>query len=433
MWEEINMRNSQYAFLSILLILMLTLLTGCSESAKDEKEIIQDLQSNSAFIANDIKISNYEIIKRQTDVNNKTDLVYITVQTNDPELTCSLSYELRYKLYNDGWILESMVRYYDGPWEFSGLTNDQILSDIKSNDYYFENWDLDIQNIEVTSEVYNSNAMAYYEKEIVVDLTAHNMLFDYFTSYSIYYEVANGEWELKSVDVQSRQYVPTSSPDIRATDSIIDTLELGEGATATKYDSYRYLESDADWPNCTEIRYYMATKDWWFGTESYLISIPLSFSLESGEDSSMWTYNSSEIETSIHEVDWKITGIWNGTWLDWEGNVDPQYGEVTLNINSITGPNDTGTFSANLSCDADCGQKYRFYCKTRGTVDAKLVYSDPGYYRLFVDNPTKGQDDAWRGTFKLVGYSVGGTSEGFFWEYSRIGASTSDWKLSKVT
>lgn len=125
-------------------------------------------------------------------------------------------------------------------------------------------------------------------------------------------------------------------------------------------------------------------------------------------------------------------GNWEGIWIDWEGKVDPYYGSVNLSIYNIVTTNDPETMLVSLYCDADCGQKYSFYCKTRGTVEAQLVYSRPGYYFLFIDNPTEEQDYAWRGNFKLVGYSVGATREGFFWEYSSVGGLTSDWILSKI-
>lgn len=129
----------KYLFSLLIALVSLVFLSGCS-GAKSEKEIVADLQAREEFISNTVKISDYEIIKRQTDSNNKTDLVYITVHTDDPGLTSSLTYELKYELYNEGWILESVMRYYDGPWEFSGLQDEQILADIQNNDYYFSDW-----------------------------------------------------------------------------------------------------------------------------------------------------------------------------------------------------------------------------------------------------------------------------------------------------
>ena len=416
-------------FLCIFLILIFVLLSGCSKAAKSEREILEDLQSNPVFISGDVEISNYEIIKRQTDVDNRTDMVYITVQTDAPELTSSLTYELKYELYNDGWILESMQRYWDGPWEFSGLTDNQLLSDIKSNDFYFEDWFLAVQNFEIIDEVCDSNAIAYYEKRISADLTARGLQFDYYSSYIIYYRIIDGTWELESIDVLDRRYIPTSAPNENALDNVVENLELGSGASATSYDSYEYLKTETDWPNCTETRYYTATKNWWYGTETYLISIPLYFSLENGDDSSCWTYHSNEIVSSIYTVDWNL----KGTWVNKYDSASFPYITVNLKINSFMETDDPEEYVVNLSCNAS-SSKYYYLCKTYGDVDAEITYHKPGSWFLYIDNTIAEMDSqhAWY-AFDLTGYSAGATVEGFSWVYSTIGVSSSECKLQKET
>lgn len=410
------------AFLSLII------LSGCSKPEKSEAEIVKDLQTSPIFISVDVKISNYEIIKRQTNVDDKTDLVYITVQTNDPKLTSSLTFELKYELYNEGWILESVVRYYDGPWEFSGLGEAQLLADIKDNDYYFSDWDLDVVDIEITEESCDSNAMTYYEKRIVANLTAHNISFDYYTSYNIYYGVVDGNWELQSVEIPSRRYEPTYSPDVTALDRIVEELDLGSGASATKYDGYEYLKTEADWPNCTEVRYYTATKNWWFGTETYLISIPIYFSLERGEDSSRWTYSSNDIKSSIQSVDWNL----EGTWVNERDSSEFPYFTVNMKVNSITATDDPETYTVNLSCDAYSNQ-YSYLCKTYGNVNARIRYSEPGRWLLFIDKGTAEiNNDLMWSSFDLIGYSVGFTYEGFFWDYDSRSVTSNGCKLKRT-
>lgn len=261
------MRYKKHALAGIFLILVIMFLSGCSKSGKAEKEILKDLQAHPAFISANVEIRDYEIIKRQTDVNNKTDLVYITVHTNSSELTCSLSYKLEYKLYNEGWLLESVNRT-DGPWEISGLKEEQLVSDIKGYDYYFSDWGVYVQDIEIVDEGYNSNAITAYEKWLTVRLSAFNLWFYYYATYNVFYEIADGAWKLQNIDIQNRKYTPTYSLSTSASDKIMETLEmdlfLGEGIL---YDSFDYLRTDEDWENCQETRYYIATKNWFYGTE----------------------------------------------------------------------------------------------------------------------------------------------------------------------
>lgn len=418
-------------FLCALLVLMLMILSGCSKSGKSEKEVIKDLQASPVFISADVVISDYEIIKRKTDVDSKTDEIYIIVHTKAAELTSSLTYELKYELYNEGWILESVMRYWDGPWEFSGLSDEQLLADIKNNDYYFSDWDLDVETVEIEEESCDSNAMVYYEKRIVAALTAHNTLFDYYATYNMYYGVVDGVWALQSAEVRSRRYAPTFSPNTASTDQVIEELTLGEGSSATQYDSFEYLRTEADWENCTEVRYYTATKDWWFGTETYLIAIPLGFSLENGEDHAMWTYRSDTIESILQSVDWSIEGIWtcNYNVNDLNGLLNA-YAMVKLNIVSIASTDDPGIFSVSLSCDARCGREYSFYCKIDEETAATLKQVGVGKYLLSIEDPT-GENVHWEGGFYLIA-GPDPRYSGFFWKYNPSNIGTDGARLQKA-
>jgi len=415
------MHYKKHTFSGVFLILILVLLSGCSKSGKSENEIINDLQANPVFISKDVEISNYEIIKRQTNVDNKTDLVYITVHTNDPELTCSLSYELKYELYNEGWLLESMMRYYDGPWDFSGLQDKQLLSDIKDSDYYFSDWDLELEDIEITDEKCDSNAIAYYEKQIDVDLIAHNMMFDYYSSYTVFYEIVNGTWQLQNVEVQRRKYVPTYSPGISATDAIMETLEMDISHDEKNiYDSFEYLRAEKDWENCHETRYYSATKSWFYGTETFLIEIPLNFYLEENEP--YWHYNSDEIIHTLQKVDWDIIG---STWAcdysnadGWSGALN-SYAVVNLRILDVMETDDPNTYNAKLYCNG-YSIGYRYKCFAEEGTTAKLSYTGK-YWNLSIEEPTNLADDViWIGAFSFYGFEYLGR-QGVFWFCTRDG------------
>lgn len=93
------------------------LLSGCSKSGKSEKEIVQDLQINSFFQDGmDVEITQYNVIKRQTDVDNKSDVVYINVDAENKDFRWNRSYVMTYGLYNEGWILDDITEYNFTEW-----------------------------------------------------------------------------------------------------------------------------------------------------------------------------------------------------------------------------------------------------------------------------------------------------------------------------
>lgn len=195
----------------------------------------------------------------------------------------------------------------------------------------------------------------------------------------------------------------------------MESLELGSGASATCYDSYEFLETETDWENCAETRYYTAKKDWWFGTETYLVSIPLKFSLENGNDSSRWTYSSNDVESSLQSVDWNIEGWWNTYYSDTDDEI-----RVSLNIDNIAATEVSNTFSVSLSCDATHYHRHLFAslydrCDTQGITKATIHRTEPGVYVLSIDKPPEDSSSSnWTGRFSIQG--TGSQYDyGFYW------------------
>ena len=75
----------------------------------EEKDIMEDLKASDQFISDTAEIESCEIIKRQTNTENGTDEVYVTVEGGNDELSFTLSYILTYELYNEGSFLESVA------------------------------------------------------------------------------------------------------------------------------------------------------------------------------------------------------------------------------------------------------------------------------------------------------------------------------------
>lgn len=281
----------------VLSVILLLILSGCAESAKSEEEILNDLRQREDFISPSAKISDYEIIKRQTDIQNKSDLIYITVYTNEPELTCTLSYIMRYELYNDGWILESVIRDMDGPWSIEGLPEEKLVADIRSFDPFFANYEakygrFESIQCEVSDEWYTDYTVD--EKSMAVSLTAIDTLTKYRAQYYVDYSIIDGQWCCTSVDSTEFSYVPVFLPKVSASDKIMDTLN---------YDSYEYSHAEEDFENHAAILYYTAQKVYELGTETFTVKIPLKFEISFDDsDQTMWTYNQNTIQSTLDDV-----------------------------------------------------------------------------------------------------------------------------------
>lgn len=88
-----------------LLICCALLLCGCtSQAVKTEKEILADMQERKLpEECEGAAISGIEILKRQTNQEDKQDIVYVTVQAESENAKLVRSYKLEYNLYDDGW------------------------------------------------------------------------------------------------------------------------------------------------------------------------------------------------------------------------------------------------------------------------------------------------------------------------------------------
>lgn len=127
------MLSGRYSMFLLLLLGFLLLMSGCTKSSsKSEKELLADLQENSFFLCNqEIMITDYSIIKRQTDVQGKTDIVYINVRAEDGFISWDCSYVMTYGLYNEGWILDDIAAYDESNWKVQPLqgVDDEVVQD----------------------------------------------------------------------------------------------------------------------------------------------------------------------------------------------------------------------------------------------------------------------------------------------------------------
>lgn len=124
-------------------------------NVKNETELMADLKNSEVFFPYcELTIQEIEILKRKTDKENKIDTVYVKVKADNTSIgiSCMLSYEMKYLLYNDGWLLEDVKRYHDGIWEVTKPTEKLVLTELYSRIPYFEENGVDFKSPELTYE-----------------------------------------------------------------------------------------------------------------------------------------------------------------------------------------------------------------------------------------------------------------------------------------
>lgn len=218
--------KGKFSFLCVALTLMFALLSGCSESAKSEGDIVDDLQHNSTFSSNgDLPITDYNIIKRQTDVEGKTDDIYINVEAENDCLWLNRSYVMTYGLYNEGWILDNVTTYHEADWKFRPLqgVDDEIIQQYIDK-YQNENNSGSIEIIDRITDLGEN----WGEDEVIFQTTKEHL-------YGTEILECSQKW---SFDAQSCEFIP--SGDSRQTDR---SIILNENIVGAKWENLaRYSE-----------------------------------------------------------------------------------------------------------------------------------------------------------------------------------------------
>ena len=119
--------------LLVLAVLAALCLTGCGKEPASEEDIKADLAAELTKPSGDVDMTGMEIIKRQTDKKEKTDLVYVAVTYESPAAAYRESYALTYGLYNEGWLLDETEAYETESWKvepLAGPTAEMMRADI---------------------------------------------------------------------------------------------------------------------------------------------------------------------------------------------------------------------------------------------------------------------------------------------------------------
>lgn len=152
------MKKLFYTMVSVLIVTALLLLAGCN-SVANEKQIKADLEAytKSDILAENEKITEVKIDKRQTENEEKQDFVWCTVTTEDEHYSYQKEMELTYNYYDEGgWILDDVSVGKRNEWvitPLTGISSEEFSDSLDGISVTADNetWDVTKDNIKSIS------------------------------------------------------------------------------------------------------------------------------------------------------------------------------------------------------------------------------------------------------------------------------------------
>ncbi len=100
-----------------------------------------DLESQEPiFSENSFEIQNLEIDKRQTTIEDKIDIIYLSGSAENEAVRYDFSYKLTYNLYNEGWILD-VISEQESNYLPLMTPSREVIESIIPNVYPYPNYD----------------------------------------------------------------------------------------------------------------------------------------------------------------------------------------------------------------------------------------------------------------------------------------------------
>lgn len=123
-------------FLSLLFIFLLMLsFSSCGKSSGVGESVLKnDLSQSEKFSIYNMNIDSLKIRKRQTLPEDQVDTVWVDTEVSNESVEGTMSFVMKYTLYNDGWELNSIQDDSTETWSFKprkGLSNEELIDLLK--------------------------------------------------------------------------------------------------------------------------------------------------------------------------------------------------------------------------------------------------------------------------------------------------------------
>lgn len=182
----------------ILLMAVLSACGGPESHIASAETLQQDLAEQAAFQCHaeclDVTISDLEIVKRQTTVENKIDRAWVHAYVSGPRVEGEMYYLMTYELYNDGWLLENVEEDDRSNWKFTPLVG-------PSEDVWKQYAESDAENLEVSADLDSGTCL------IAWSMTETYNYADFYTQTTVpcYFDAYSGEWQCVEPSIEREE------------------------------------------------------------------------------------------------------------------------------------------------------------------------------------------------------------------------------------
>ncbi|MBD5473221.1 MAG: hypothetical protein HDR20_10125 [Lachnospiraceae bacterium] len=183
------------------------ILTACGNKVVDEEQIQIDLETSTekSILADNEKILAVTIDKRQTQKDDKKDVVWCTIQTEDERCAYEKSIVLTYSLYDEGgWMLDEISGNDRSGWvitPLTGVNDDEISASLSginittNNEIWYVTQD-NMKSILVDSHETN---LEEQKDTVAVTLIVDDLIEEADGQLIINYSFEHGSWKMDSI------------------------------------------------------------------------------------------------------------------------------------------------------------------------------------------------------------------------------------------
>lgn len=175
-----------------------------SDTVADDEQLQTDLTNFvSIFTEHDLEITDMQVIKRQTTVEDKVDIVYVSGSAANEDVKFNFNYKMTYNLYNDGWILDEVVEDGYGcaahPLKRAPdyMIEDKINDSMTTPHFVYSSYEI----LDITADL--NSGQTYVSVSFTLDYDAGREV----TSYTYIFEFNSSrmEWEYDKVDSSTHE------------------------------------------------------------------------------------------------------------------------------------------------------------------------------------------------------------------------------------
>lgn len=200
----------------VLFLVVMIVFGGCNVIPKlDEEKIQSDVIAKAKLTNFECEITNFFVIKRQTNIENKEDIVYVSFSGENEHYSFVKNFKALYILYNDGWILEELEEYSDDTHENYVIPKHGVKD---MGDWGTEEFVGSFKSEEIKTSCADPLILEASKPELDKNYGKHCFVYSMYYSYSgvsetviipveyYFVETLDGDWTWQKVDVPKSRY-----------------------------------------------------------------------------------------------------------------------------------------------------------------------------------------------------------------------------------